>query len=41
VLSTPRPVRKPRPAAIVLARRIMAEAGVAGEAAEHFLVAET
>ncbi|MGE0150342.1 MAG: LysR substrate-binding domain-containing protein, partial [Parvibaculaceae bacterium] len=36
-----RPVRKPRPAAIVLARRIMAEAGVAGEAAEHFLVAET
>ena len=35
-----RPVRKPRPAAIALARRIMAEAGVASDAAELFLSAE-
>jgi LysR family glycine cleavage system transcriptional activator len=36
-----RPARKPRPAAIVLARRIMREAGVASEAAEDFIAAET
>lgn len=35
-----RPARKPRPAAIVLARRIMAEAGVSLDAAEAFLAAE-
>ena len=36
-----RPARKPRPAAIVLARRIMAEARLAPEAAEAFLAAAT
>jgi LysR family glycine cleavage system transcriptional activator len=35
-----RPIRKPRPAAIVLARRIMVEAGVAPEANESFLAAD-
>lgn len=36
-----RPVRKPRPAAIVLARRIMVEAKVAADAVESFLAADT
>ncbi len=35
-----RPARKPRPAAVVLARRIMAEAGVAPGEAEAFLAAD-
>ncbi len=35
-----RPQRKPRPAALVLARRIMAEAGVAPQTAETFITAE-
>jgi LysR family transcriptional regulator, glycine cleavage system transcriptional activator len=35
-----RPMRKPRPAAIVLARRIMAEADVAHDAAEAFLTTD-
>jgi DNA-binding transcriptional LysR family regulator len=35
-----RPQRKPRPAAVVLARRIMIEAGVAAETAETFIMAE-
>lgn len=35
-----RPQRKPRPAAIFLARRIMAEAGVTAEDAETFITAE-
>ena len=36
-----RPIRKPRPAAIALARRIMAEAGVAPDAVESFVSAQT
>jgi LysR family transcriptional regulator, glycine cleavage system transcriptional activator len=36
-----RPIRKPRPAAITLARRIMAEAGVTSTEAEKFVIAET
>jgi DNA-binding transcriptional LysR family regulator len=36
-----RPQRKPRPAAVALARRIVAEAGVARETAETFVTAES
>jgi DNA-binding transcriptional LysR family regulator len=36
-----RPARKPRPVAVVLARRIMAEAGVASDIIEDFGFAET
>ncbi|TMJ37574.1 MAG: LysR family transcriptional regulator [Alphaproteobacteria bacterium] len=36
-----RPLRRPRPAAIVLARRIMAEAGVHPDKAETFLAADS
>jgi hypothetical protein len=35
-----RPIRKARPAAIVLARRIMAQAGVPAGDAESFLAAD-
>jgi hypothetical protein len=35
-----RPARKPRPVAVILARRILAEAGVAAEEIESFLAAD-
>lgn len=36
-----RPMRKPRPAATILARRIMAAAGVSPETAESFVIADS